>query len=66
MFLYLGIKTVNLDLEGRTIHEWTVAKKIINLFLQIKQKKLIAFFKINIARSFEMEFEARRSHLEMR
>lgn len=49
MFLYLSIKTVNLDLEGRTIHEWTVAKKIINLFLQIKQKKLIAFLKINIA-----------------
>lgn len=40
MFLYLGIKTVNLDLKGGTIYEWTpLQKKIINLFLQIKAEK---------------------------
>lgn len=66
MFLYLGIETVNLDLEG-WIHEWYCIKNI-NLLLWINQRKILIAFCLNKYRTkfFKMEFEARWSHLEMR
>lgn len=39
MFLYLCIKAVNLDLEGKTVHECSVTKKTLKFNFMNKTEK---------------------------